>query len=107
MLSKFETTSHNDNRQATGAVTASAQGIIKAAMVELWDGLPDTPWSDAKVLMQIHDSLLFEMPDREDYVQGFVSWVRDIMTGVVELSVPIEVDFKKGIRWGEMERYGG
>lgn len=90
---------------ANFAVTASAQGIIKAAMVEVWQGLPDTPWRDAKTVMQIHDSLLFELDDNDAYVREFVSWLRKVMTGVAKLAVPIEVDFKTGKRWGEMEKF--
>lgn len=90
---------------ANFAVTASAQNIIKMAMVEIWDGLPGTPWEGAKTVMQIHDSLLFEIPDDEDFVHGFLPWVRGIMTGVAKLAVPIEVDFKMGKRWGSMEKY--
>jgi len=90
---------------ANFAVTASAQGILKAAMVEIWDDLPSTPWSDAKCLLQIHDSLLFEVPGDEDYLQGFVLWVKKVMTGAAKLSVPIEVDFKIGKAWGEMAKF--
>ena len=90
---------------ANFAVTASAQGIIKAAMVELWSGLPDTEWHNAKILIQIHDSLLYEVPDNEEYLRGFVPWVRKVMTGVAKLAVPIEVDFKAGMRWGELKKY--
>ena len=90
---------------ANFAVTASAQGIIKAAMVEIWQGLPDTPWRDVKTLLQIHDSLLFELDDNDAYVREFVSWLRKVMTGVAKLAVPIEVDFKIGKAWGEMEKF--
>ena len=90
---------------ANFAVTASAQGIIKAAMVELWQGLPSTEWRDAKTLLQIHDSLLFEVQDDKDYLHGFVPWVRKVMTGVAKLAVPIEVDFKVGKAWGSMQKY--
>jgi len=89
---------------ANFSVTASAQGIIKAAMVEIWQGLPDTPWRDVKTLLQVHDSLLFEVLDDREYLAGFLPWVKSIMTGVACLSVPIEVDFKSGYRWGEMRK---
>jgi len=83
-------------------IQAGAQGIIKLAMGEIWRGLPR--WDDVKALMQIHDSLLFEIPDEPDFVRRFVSWVKSVMCGVVKLSVPIEVDFKAGKRWGELEK---
>ena len=83
-------------------VTTSAQAIIKTAMGRLWQGLPRTEWSDAKCLLQIHDSLLFEMLDDEDYYKPFLRWVRDVMCSVITLSVPIEVDFKIGKQWGSL-----
>ena len=86
-------------------IQASAQGLIKMAMVEIWDELPSTEWEDAKTLLQIHDSLLFEVLDDEDFIRGFLPWVRGIMTGVAKLAVPIEVDFKMGKAWGSMEKY--
>ena len=82
----------------------SAQAIIKTAMGRLWQELPRTEWSDAKCLLQIHDSLLFEIRDDEDYVRPFLSWVRNVMCNVISLSVPIEVDFKIGKRWGELAK---
>jgi len=91
---------------ANFAVTASAQGIIKMAMVELWEKLPETEWADnVKFLMQIHDSLVFEMLDNPDFVRGSLSWIKQIMTGVASLRVPIKVDFKVGKRWGELAKY--
>ena len=57
-----------------------------------------------KCLLQIHDSLLFEMLDNEDYYKPFLRWVRDVMCNVISLSVPIEVDFKIGRQWGSLEK---
>jgi len=39
----------------------------------------------------------------EDYYKPFLHWARDVMCNVVSLSVPIEVDFKVGKQWGELE----
>jgi len=85
-------------------VTTSAQMIIKSAMGRLWQELPRTEWSGVKCLLQIHDSLLFEMLDDEDYYKPFLRWARDVMCNVISLSVPIEVDFKVGNRWGELAK---
>jgi len=85
-------------------VTTSAQAIIKASMARLWQELPKTEWLDAKPLMQIHDSLIWEVRDDEDYYKPFLRWVRDVMCNTISLSVPIEVDFKIGKRWAELEK---
>jgi len=85
-------------------VTTSAQAIIKASMGRLWQELPKTEWLDAKPLMQIHDSLIWEVRDDEDYYRPFLCWVRDVMCNTISLSVPIEVDFKIGKRWAELKK---
>jgi len=87
-------------------VTGSAQGILKAAMVELWEGLPQTEW-DGKVryAMQIHDSLVFEIVDDEAVYRPFLKWMRGTICGVVRLRVPIEMDFKLGKRWGSLKKF--
>lgn len=87
-------------------VTASAQGIIKLAMIELWEGLPQTGWQDkVNWLMQIHDSLIIEVVDDETVYRPYLQWMGDIMRGVASLRVPIKVDFKIGKRWGELMKY--
>lgn len=87
-------------------VTATAQGIIKLAMIELWEQLPDTDWFDkVRWLMQIHDSLVVEVLDDETVYRPCLSWMGDIMRRVVSLRVPIRVDFKMGKRWGELAKY--
>jgi DNA polymerase-1 len=94
-------------RQAANfPVTSSAQGIIKLAMGELWRELPKTGWrGKVKWLMQIHDSLLVELDNDPDFVKEYISWMREIMCGVVKLAVPVKVDFKTGTKWGEMAKF--
>ena len=93
-------------RQAANfPVTASAQGIIKLAMGELWRGLPKTEWvGKVRWEMQIHDSLIEEVVDDEIVYLPFLRWMRDVMCGVVRLAVPVTVDFKIGKKWGELNK---
>lgn len=86
-------------------VTTSAQAIIKSSMGRLWQVLPRTQWAE-KVLwiMQIHDSLLAELDEREAVYKPFLSWMRDVMCNTITLSVPIDVDFKIGKRWAELQK---
>lgn len=92
-------------RQAANfPVTSSAQAIIKLAMGALWRGLPKKGWrDDVKFLLQIHDSLLFEIPEGDVFVKSFTPWVEHVVTNVVSLKVPVTMDFKYGKRWGEMK----
>ena len=54
----------------------------------------------ARLLLQIHDELLFEVPSAE--VKTFVPWVRKTMEQAVELRVPLVVDVKTGANWQDM-----
>ena len=94
-------------RQAANLpVTASAQGIIKLAMGALWRELPRTEWRDSvRWLMQIHDSLIVEMVEDDEFVRDCLGWIRQVMCGVVKLAVPVRVDFKTGKRWTDLEKY--
>ena len=57
---------------------------------------------NAKLLLQIHDELLFEVP--QEKVQRFVDAVVPELVGVVpEFAVPIILEVKTGTRFGEME----
>lgn len=93
-------------RQAANfPVTASAQEIIKKAMGDVWQQLPFTEWAEAMVLMQVHDSLIFEVPEDEGFVRGFIPWLNNIMTTGVKLSMPLEADFDVGKKWGSLEKF--
>lgn len=78
--------------------------IVKLAMIKVQD-LIDKKYGDkVKVLLQIHDELLFEIEDDEKFIKNFVSEAEDIMENVVKLEVPLIVNSKTGKNWGDMER---
>jgi len=84
------------------AINAPIQGtaadIIRRAMVRMPDAIRDI---DAKMLLQVHDELLFEV--HEDAVDALIAAARAIMEGAalpaVHLSVPITVDAGQGANW--------
>ncbi len=55
------------------------------------------------MLLQIHDELLFEVPETE--LAATAKLVRRVMPGVVDLKVPLVVDLRVGKNWGEMSPY--
>lgn len=95
-------------RQAANLpVTATAQGIIKLAMCELWEKRPQTEWAEhVTYIMQIHDSLIDQITDDEAIWRPYLQWKQSIMTGGVKLLVPVKVDTKMGHRWSELEKVG-
>jgi DNA polymerase-1 len=77
--------------------------IIKLAMIRVHARLQEEGMM-SRMLLQVHDELLLEVPEGElAEVAGLV--VRE-MKNALELSVPLEVEVKRGRSWGEMRRLG-
>jgi DNA polymerase-1 len=51
------------------------------------------------MVLQIHDELLFEVPENE--ADRLVAMVRQKMEGVMQLAVPVRVDVGRGMNWAE------
>jgi len=84
------------------AINAPMQGtaadIIKRAMIAADQWLyKDNP--DAKMIMQVHDELVFEIA--QDQVDGCTAKIRSIMCTAVDLDVPLIVDIGIGNNWDE------
>ena len=82
------------------AINAPLQGgaadIIKKAMIRLPAALSAAKLK-AKMLLQVHDELLFEVPEKEIDKTGKVA--RTVMEGAASLSVPLVVDTGVGDNW--------
>lgn len=59
-----------------------------------------------RLLLQVHDSILVEVPDNEDF-DGWVGYIVKTMTGIAKFRVPIEADAKVGYRWNELTKWEG
>jgi DNA polymerase-1 len=85
------------------AINAPVQGssadIIKIAMINVHREMEKRNLR-SKMLLQIHDELLFEMPEEE--VGEMKSLVAELMSRAFELCVPVKIDIKLGRNWGEM-----
>ncbi len=95
--------SSNHNVRAFGERTAmnhpmqgTAADIVKLAMVDVDRLLAGGAWRAAMVL-QVHDELVFECPERE--AEALAASVREAMERVVELAVPLAVDVAWGPDW--------
>ncbi|MFA6316056.1 MAG: DNA polymerase I [Elusimicrobiota bacterium] len=88
-------------RAATNTpIQGGSADVIKAAMLKVDDGLADGRFG-AVMLLQIHDELLFEVPEGE--VKAFAPWVKDVMETAVALKIPLKVDVKAGKNWQDMK----
>jgi DNA polymerase-1 len=85
------------------AINAPVQGssadIIKIAMIDLYREMKKRSLK-SKMLLQIHDELLFEVPEGE--VAEMKSLVVELMPNAFELLVPVKIDIKLGKNWAEM-----
>lgn len=98
-----ELKSLNYNLRSFGERTAmnhpmqgTAADIMKLAMIEVDKRLHEHGMS-ARMLLQVHDELVFECPAEE--LETLSRLVRDAMGGAVELSVPLEVNVASGENW--------
>jgi len=81
-------------------VQGTSADIIKVAMVRIDEELQHQKLH-ARMLLQVHDELIFEVPESEiDITRDLVV---NIMSNAVSLSVPLKVDIKQGKTWGDME----
>ena len=87
------------------AINAPIQGtaadIIKRAMVRIGPALRDAGLPDARMLLQVHDELVFELPERD--VDAAMPVIRRVMATAAEplvpLSVPLDVEIGHGLSW--------
>jgi DNA polymerase I len=88
------------------AINAPIQGtsadIIKRAMVRMGPALAAAGLSNVKMLLQVHDELVFELPEGDIAAASEV--IRSVMAGaaepVIKLTVPLGVDIGTGPSWG-------
>ena len=86
-------------RQAINApMQGTAADIIKRAMLACDAWLATSP-DGARMIMQVHDELVFEVP--QEKVQFYADRIRESMAGATRLSVPLIVDIGAGINWDE------
>lgn len=98
-----ELASRNFNQRSFGERTAmnhpmqgTAADIMKLAMIEVDRRLREDGFR-ARMLLQVHDELVFECPT--DEVEALSAMACDAMSGVADLLVPLEVGVASGPTW--------
>lgn len=81
---------------ANAPIQGSSADIIKIAMVKLHEVLPNY---QARLLLQVHDELVFEVPPAE--WEELQPKIRSTMESAVQLTVPLVVDARAGQNWME------
>ena len=84
------------------AINAPMQGtaadIIKRAMIAV-DNWLETENIDAKMIMQVHDELVFEV--KTEQLENAIEMIKNLMSGAADLTVPLIVDVGVGENWDE------
>lgn len=84
-------------------IQGSAADVIKRAMVRMPDALAQANLSSARMLLQVHDELIFEIPEQD--VKKAKQVITKVMEGAalpaIEISVPLTVDCGVGDNWQE------
>ena len=84
-------------------IQGSAADIIRRAMIRMPAALDKAKLASARMLLQVHDELVFEVADGE--TEALIKTARRVMETAAEpavkLSVPIHVDAKAALNWDE------
>ena len=79
-------------------IQGSAAELIKIAMINIYKEINESNMS-AKMILQIHDELIFEYPQDEE--SEIIGMVKKNMENALLLIVPLKVDFGVGLNWYE------
>jgi DNA polymerase-1 len=81
-------------------IQGTAADIIKLAMLKIDRELLEQGLK-SKMLLQVHDELIFEVPN--DEIEVMSKLVREVMEGIVDLQVPLKVDMGTGENWYDLK----
>ncbi|MFN4894999.1 MAG: DNA polymerase I [Pseudomonadota bacterium] len=107
VISSIDTSGRDQGFAMRAAINAPLQGsaadIIKLAMIRV-DDLLNQSYPGAQLVLQIHDELLVEAPDRGDeHNQSLISAITQAMESVITLKVPLKVDAGSGFNWQQAQ----
>ena len=79
-------------------IQGSAADLIKIAMIKTYEAINSLGY-DTKMLLQIHDELIFVAPDHE--VEEIIALVQKTMDEAMQLNVPLKAGISYGQNWYE------
>src|SRR5215472_6905588 len=95
----FQVRSAAERMAVNMPIQGSAADILKKAMIDVHAGLPNVAGGRARMILTVHDELLFEAP--REAADETADAVRQFMGGAVKLNVPLTVDVGIGENWKE------
>jgi len=98
-------------------IQGTAAEVLKYAMLvvhqeihQVRDNWETRSENSPRLLLQIHDELIFEVADTPASVSGFVRLLTSCMEertrGGLQLTVPLVANIQTGFYWGDMKAYG-
>ncbi|ANU12739.1 DNA polymerase I [Planococcus halocryophilus] len=94
--SNFNLRSFAERTAMNTPIQGSAADIIKKAMIDM-DAALEREGLQARMLLQVHDELIFEAPPEE--LDQLMKLVPEVMENAVKLNVPLKVDIAHGSTW--------
>lgn len=94
--SNFNLRSFAERTAMNTPIQGSAADIIKKAMIDM-DARLKAEGLQTKLLLQVHDELIFEAPQHE--IEILQQIVPEVMENAIQLAVPLKVDFNYGRTW--------
>ncbi|MDA7750026.1 DNA polymerase I [Candidatus Pelagibacter sp.] len=99
----FNVRNFQERASINAPIQGSASEIMRLAMIRLDKNFKSLKNNKSKILLQIHDELIFEVPEKE--VRTITKIIQDEMTSVTEsdlhsFSTPLTVDINTGDNWG-------
>jgi DNA polymerase-1 len=92
----FNIRAFGERTAANSPIQGSAADLIKIAMIRIDDALREGK-HEARMLLQVHDELVFEVPP--DEMDSVKTLVKQEMENAAQLSVPLVVDIGSGANW--------
>ena len=96
--SNFNLRSFAERTAMNSPIQGSAADILKMAMIELDREMRERKFK-ANLLLQVHDELIFEVP--QDELESLQSLVEEVMENAASLKVPLRADSNVGDNWFE------
>ena len=99
----FNVRNFQERASINAPIQGSAAEIMRLAMIRLTKKFKNLENNRSKILLQIHDELIFEVPEKE--VQPITKIIHEEMTSVTEsdlhtFSTPLTIDINTGNNWG-------
>jgi DNA polymerase I len=93
----------NERASINAPIQGSAADIIRRAMVRMEAALEKQKLSSVRMLLQVHDELVFEAPEGD--VEAAIPVIQDVMENAafpaIKLAVPLKVDARAAKNWDE------